>query len=182
MKYVDGFVVVLPERNLPEYKRIAVEASKVWMEYGALSYVEAIGEEMLPTGPDGDAPGCGTFPRMLDLKDGETCVFAYITCESKAKRDEINQKVMADPRLSEMCDPNNMPFEMERMYWGGFEVIVEGEVSAKPRKKSAKKKTAKKKASKHKAAKKKAGGKKRGTAKKSKSKTSKKKSRAKARR
>ena len=52
-------------------------------------------------------------------------VFAWIVYESRARRDEINAKVMADPRLADMMDPKKLPFDGKRMFWGGFEMFVD---------------------------------------------------------
>ena len=71
-------------------------------------------------------PGKRTsFPRSVKLKPGETVVFAYIVYKSRAQRDRINAKVMKDPRLKGMMDPKAMPFDMKRMFYGGFKVIVD---------------------------------------------------------
>ena len=44
---------------------------------------------------------------------------------SRAQRDRVNAKAMADPRLADMMDPKKMPFDGKRMFWGGFEKIVD---------------------------------------------------------
>ncbi len=124
MKYVDGFVIVVPEKNLPAYRKMAEEAGKIWKKYGALEYIESIGEDLNSDVP-AEMKGI-TFPQMAGAKSGETVVFSYILYNSRQHRDEVNAKVMKDPFMSapEQKD-QEMPFDLKRMAYGGFEVIVE---------------------------------------------------------
>jgi len=115
--YVDGFVLPLPIDKVDEYRKIAEMASKVWREHGALEYRECIGEDLDIEGP------MTMFPRGIGAKEGETVVFAWITYESREHRDEVNKKIMADPRMQEMCGAE-MPFDCARMLYGGFRVFV----------------------------------------------------------
>ena len=119
-RYADGFVIPIPEKNLAEYRRIATKAGKVWMEHGALAYYECAGDDMTPEGV------IATFPRTVKVKPGETVLFSWILYRSRAHRDSVNKKVMADPRLAKMMDPKKSPFDMKRMVVGGFKVLVEG--------------------------------------------------------
>ncbi len=117
-RYVDGYVLPVPKKNLAAYRRMALKAGRVWREHGALEYRECAGEdlnvkEMVP------------FPRRIQAKPGETVVFAWITFKSRAHRDRVNEKVMKDPRLAKMMDPKAMPFDVKRMVYGGFKVIVD---------------------------------------------------------
>ena len=124
MSYVDGFLLPLPRKNLGAYKKMATLASKVWLEHGALQYIEAVGEDM--------KPGFGLpFPKLAKAKAGETMVFAYIVYKSRAHRDAVNKKVMKDKRLAASCDADNMPFDLQRMAFGGFKVIVERSLKAR---------------------------------------------------
>jgi len=117
-RYVDGFVIPVPKDRINEYKRIARLAGKIWKEYGALDYVECVADDV--------AYGKRTsFLRSVKLKDDELVVFSWITYKSRAQRDAIMKKVMADERLKAMGDPANMPFDAKRMFWGGFKTIVE---------------------------------------------------------
>ncbi|MDP3072972.1 MAG: DUF1428 domain-containing protein [Opitutaceae bacterium] len=116
-RYVDGFVIPISKKTLPAYKKMAALACKVWLEHGALDYVETVGEDL-------KVKWGATFPRTHKLKRGETVVFSWITYKSRAHRDRVNAAVMKDPRLKEMCDPKNSPMDMKRMLYGGFEVIV----------------------------------------------------------
>jgi uncharacterized protein YbaA (DUF1428 family) len=118
MAYVDGFVLPVPKRNIEKYREIATQAGKVWREHGALEYRECVADDVKP----GELT---SFPQSVLLKDDETVVFAYIVFNSRAHRDEVNAKVMSDPRLAQMMDMSNMPFDGTRMFWGGFSPLVE---------------------------------------------------------
>ena len=116
-RYVDGFVVPVPKKNLAAYRAMARKAGKIWKEHGALEYVECVADDV--------KPGKWTsFPQSVKLKPTETVVFAWITYKSRKDRDRINAKVMADPRLGGM-DPSTMPFDGKRMIFGGFRTILE---------------------------------------------------------
>lgn len=116
MAYVDGFVVPVPKQNVDKYRQMAAQAAAVWREHGALSYHEAIADDV--------KPGKETsFPQSVKLEPDETVVFAWITYESRAHRDAVNEKVMKDPRMQ--MDPASLPFDGRRMFWGGFETIVD---------------------------------------------------------
>lgn len=120
-KYVDGFVIAIPKANLPEYKKMATKASKIWKKYGALDYKECVGEDMKPNMGDMKAL---TFPTMIKAKPDEVVVFSYIVYKSRKHRDQVNTKVMKDPFCDEYKD-KPMPFDMKRMAFGGFTVLVE---------------------------------------------------------
>jgi uncharacterized protein YbaA (DUF1428 family) len=116
-RYVDGFVLAVPERNIEAYRRMAKLGAKVWREHGALDFRECIGDDL--------AVKMGMpFPKIMKLKPKETVVFSWITFKSRAHRDSVNARVMKDPRLSDM-DPKSMPFDMKRMAYGGFKIIVD---------------------------------------------------------
>lgn len=116
-KYVDGFVVPVPKKKLKAYARLAKIGCQVWREHGALDYMECVGDELnLPFGL--------SFPKSIRLKKGETVCFSFIVYKSKAHRDRVNKKAMADPRLAECCDPKNPPFAPARMLVGGFKALV----------------------------------------------------------
>jgi uncharacterized protein YbaA (DUF1428 family) len=116
-KYVDGFVMPVPKANLEAYRRVAENAGKVWREYGALEYVECVANDVKP----GELT---SFPQAVKLEPDETVVFAWIVYESREHRDRVNEQVMKDPRIASI-DPKSMPFDAKRMFWGGFEVLVE---------------------------------------------------------
>lgn len=116
-RYVDGFVLPVPKAKLDAYRRLARKAGKIWMEYGALDYVEAVADDV-------DPGKVTSFPRSVKLKEDEIVVFSYIVYKSRSQRDRILAKVMADPRLAGM-DPKDMPFDARRMFWGGFKTMVD---------------------------------------------------------
>jgi uncharacterized protein YbaA (DUF1428 family) len=118
MKYVDGFVLPVPKKNLPTYRRIAQKAAKVWREHGALEVRECVGDDL-------DVKMLVPFPKRIKLKPGETVVFSWIVFKSRADRDRVNAKVMKDPRLAKMMTPKSMPFDVKRMLYGGFKVLVD---------------------------------------------------------
>lgn len=118
MSYVDGFVIPLPRKNIKTYQRIATKAGRIWKEHGALDYKECIGEDL-------KIKGLVPFTKVGKAKSGETVVFAYILFKSRKHRDTVNAKVMKDPRIQGMCDPKKMPFDVRRMAYGGFSVIVD---------------------------------------------------------
>jgi uncharacterized protein YbaA (DUF1428 family) len=116
MRYVDGFVIPLPKKNVQAYRRIALKAGKIWREYGALEFRECVGDDLA-------VKGMVPFSRRIKLKPGETVVFSWIVFKSRAHRDRVNAKVMKDPRLD--MDPKSMPFDVKRMSYGGFKVLVD---------------------------------------------------------
>jgi uncharacterized protein YbaA (DUF1428 family) len=118
MPYVDGFVLPIPVKNIPAYRRMAQKASKVWLEHGALEYRECVGEDL-------KTKGMVSFTTAAKAKPGETVVFAWVVYKSRKHRDQVNAKVMSDPRLAKMMDPKAMPFDLKRMCYGGFKVLVD---------------------------------------------------------
>jgi uncharacterized protein YbaA (DUF1428 family) len=115
--YVDGFVIPIPARKVEAYRRIARQAGRVWLEHGALDYVECAGDDM-------KVKVCMPFPRGIRARRGETVLFSWIVYKSRAHRDRVNAKVMQDPRISAMMKAGDAPFDVKRMLYGGFKVIV----------------------------------------------------------
>jgi uncharacterized protein YbaA (DUF1428 family) len=116
MSYVDGFVLAVPKANLEDYKQMARKAGDVWKEYGALAYVECVGDDV----PYGELT---SFPRAVQAKEDEIVVFSWIVYKSRRHRDDVMAKVMADPRM--MPNFEAMPFDAKRMIFGGFETFME---------------------------------------------------------
>lgn len=116
MSYVDGFVIAVPKAKLAAYKKMARIGAKVWMDHGALSYVETVADDV----PYGKPT---SFPRSVKAKKTETVVFSWITYKSRKDRDAILKKAMADPRLN--MDVKKMPFDAKRMIYGGFKTMIE---------------------------------------------------------
>jgi uncharacterized protein YbaA (DUF1428 family) len=117
MRYVDGFVVPVPKKNLQAYRRMAKIAGKVWRSHGALEFREYVADDV-------KVGKWTSFPRSVKLKSGETVVFSWIVYKSRAHRDRINAKVMKDPRLAKMMTPKAMPFDGKRMIYGGFKLLL----------------------------------------------------------
>jgi uncharacterized protein YbaA (DUF1428 family) len=122
MSYVDGYVLPVPRKNVAAYRRMAKDASRVWMRHGALRYVESVADDV-------KSGKWTSFPQSVKLKRGEVVVFSFIVYRSRAQRDRINKAVMkkmtTDPKWKKFMDPKNLPFDGKRMFWGGFRTIVE---------------------------------------------------------
>lgn len=116
-QYVDGFLLPVPKKNMAVYRRMAANAGKVWREHGALEYRECVGDDLKTK------MGI-SFPRAAKAKRGEVPVFSWIVYKSRAHRDSVNARVMKDPRIVKMMEGNKMPFDVKRMAYGGFKVIV----------------------------------------------------------
>jgi uncharacterized protein YbaA (DUF1428 family) len=118
-QYVDGFVIPLKKDRIEKYRNIASQAGAIWKEHGALAYFEAVGDDL-------DNPMFPMrFPQIAACADDETVIFAWIVYASREHRDEVNAKVMADPRIHAIMDPNDPVMDCARMAYGGFRVIVE---------------------------------------------------------
>jgi uncharacterized protein YbaA (DUF1428 family) len=116
MAYVDGFLLPVPKKNLAAYRRMARKAGKIWKEYGALEYRECVADDVKPG-------KVTSFPQSVKLKNNESVWFSWIVYRSRAERDRILKKVMADERIK--ADMNSMPFDARRMIYGGFKVMVD---------------------------------------------------------
>jgi uncharacterized protein YbaA (DUF1428 family) len=119
MKYVDGFVLAVPKKNLAAYRKMASVGGKVWRKHGALEYVEAVGDDL-------DVKFGLPFTKVMKPKRGETIVFSWIVYKSRAHRDKVNAKVMSDPQIKKWMGKAPMPFDVKRMAYGGFKFLVEG--------------------------------------------------------
>ena len=115
MAYVDGFVIAVPKSNLDPYKAMARECESIWREFGAIEYVECVGDDV----PYGEVT---SFPRAVQAKDDETVVFSWIVYPDRATRDDANKKIMADERLKKMME--SPPFDGKRMIYGGFKPFL----------------------------------------------------------
>jgi uncharacterized protein YbaA (DUF1428 family) len=115
--YVDGFVLPIPVKNLEAYKKMAKLACKVWIDHGAIDYVECIADDV-------KSGKVTSFPQSVKLKKDEVVFFSWITYKSRKHRDLVLKKVFADPRLQSMMDPKKMSFDGKRMIYGGFKPLV----------------------------------------------------------
>ncbi len=117
-KYVDGFVLPVPKRNLPAYRRMAARAGRIWREHGALAFAECVGDDL-------KIKGMFSFLGLVKPKPGEAVLFSFIVFKSRAHRDRVNAKVMKDKRLAKMMNTKSMPFDARRMAYGGFRSLVD---------------------------------------------------------
>ena len=118
MRYVDGFILPVPKKKVGAYRRLARKCGRIWKEYGALDYVECVADDVKPG-------KLTSFPRSVKLKPGEVVGFSWIVYKSRKHRDQVNAKVMKDPRLAATMDPKAMPFDSNRMIYGGFRTMVD---------------------------------------------------------
>src|SRR5688572_27096873 len=118
MAYVDGFLLPVPKRNVATYRRMAQRAGKIWREHGAVEYRECVGDDL-------KNKWGAAFPKVARANNGETVFFSYIVFKSRGHRDSVNKKVMKDPRIAKMMEDKKPPFDMKRMAYGGFRVVVD---------------------------------------------------------
>ncbi|HUS19883.1 MAG TPA: DUF1428 domain-containing protein [Terriglobales bacterium] len=118
--YVDGYVIPLPKKAVAGYVKMARAAGKMWKEHGALEFRECVGDDL-------KTPYGTPFTKRMQLKPKETVFFSFVVYKSKAHRNAVNKKVMADPRMHKMMETmnKNMPFDTKRMAYGGFKVMVD---------------------------------------------------------
>lgn len=117
-RYVDGYVLPLKKDKIESYRETATKAGQIWKEHGALEYIECVGEDF-------NAAEMTSFTELAKAKDDETVIFAWIVYKTRQHRDEVNEKVMNDPRLHEACSADKNLFDFKRMTFGGFQTIVE---------------------------------------------------------
>lgn len=118
--YVDGYILAVPDKNLQAYRRLARKAGQVWRKYGALEYFECVDDDL------GSKLSGIKFPRTVKAKPGERVIFSFIVFKSRAHRDRVNAKAMNDPLLNDPAWKDKpMPFDMKRVAYGGFKVIVQ---------------------------------------------------------
>jgi len=122
-KYIDGFVLVVPKGKEAEYQKMAEMGRDSWMKHGALQYFEARGDDLKQQEMSDEKSRA--FPEMAGASAEENVWFSFIVFESKEHRDEVNKKVMEEMNEMDMGD-FEMPTDMTKMAYGGFEVAVEG--------------------------------------------------------
>jgi len=124
-KYIDGYVLVVPKKNALAYKKMAEEGREIWLKCGALDYYECIGDDLIPQSMGGESTR--NFMDMAGAKSGEDVWFSFVTFKSKMHRDKVNAKVMQEmDKLADKYKDFSMPFDMKRMAYGGFKVVVGG--------------------------------------------------------
>ncbi len=120
--YIDGFALPIPRIHLNEYKRVAESVAEIWKEHGALAYNEFVGESP-------KLEGTQSFPELVGAKDDEAIIFGWVEFASREARDQANERVAADPRMTgliePLTDPSRIIFNASRMVYGGFETLVQ---------------------------------------------------------
>ena len=127
-KYVDGFVLTVPKKNVNKYKKMAKDASKAWKKFGALEYFECMGDDLKPKSQDcgENMPQPRLFGEMANAKPDETVWFSFIVYKSRAHRDSVNKKVMAYFAKKYVGKEDmSMPFDVKKMAYAGFKAMVE---------------------------------------------------------
>jgi uncharacterized protein YbaA (DUF1428 family) len=119
MPYIDGFVVPVPKKNLAKYKAMGRRMGRIWRDHGALSYTETMADDV--------KPGKTTsFPQAVKLKPGEVVWLSFAKFRNRRHRDRVNKNAMNDPRVAKlMANPKDMPFDMRRIFFGGFKVVID---------------------------------------------------------
>ena len=112
--YIDGFVLPVPRRHLDEYQRLVEATADIWIEHGALDYREYVGEDLV-------LEGTRSFNQLSGTAEDEVVIFGWVEFESRQARDETNEKVAADPRMTELMDTLGAGFDAGRMAYGGFQ-------------------------------------------------------------
>ena len=115
--YLDGFLLPVPTAKLEEYRELAQQAAAIWIEHGALHYLEAVGDDL-------STDFCRSFALAAEAKEDETVVFAFAIFADRAARDAANTKIMEDERLKVICPASNAIFDSQRMAFGGFKALV----------------------------------------------------------
>ncbi|MEO1263859.1 MAG: DUF1428 domain-containing protein [Bacteroidota bacterium] len=119
--YLDGFVLPIPKNHLEQYQQVAQKVAAIWKEHGALSYFEFVGDDL-------QFEGLRSFPETINAKENEVIIFGWVVFESRKTRDEANERVAADPRMTDLIAPLTSPekiiFNAERMVYGGFKPLV----------------------------------------------------------
>ncbi|TMM57153.1 DUF1428 domain-containing protein [Maribacter algarum] len=124
--YIDGFVLPIPKNNLDEYRKVAETVAEIWKEHGALAYFEYVGEDL-------KLEGTRSFSEVVDAKEDEVVVFGWVVFDSKEMRDLANERVVNDPRMTDLIapltNPSRMVFDAARMVYGGFKPLVQSSIS-----------------------------------------------------
>lgn len=123
-KYIDGFVLVVPKGKEGEYQKMAEMGRDSWMKHGALQFFECRGEDLKQQEMGGQKSRA--FQEMAGASADDNVWFSFIVFESKEHRDEVNRKVMEEMSQIPMGEDFQMPNDMQKMAYGGFEVAVEG--------------------------------------------------------
>ncbi len=119
--YIDGFVLPIPRAHLEEYGQVAEKVAAIWREHGALAYFEYVGDDL-------KMQGIRSFSEAVNAKEDEAIIFGWVVFDSKETRDLANQKVITDPRMTDLVGPltdsSRLIFDASRMVYGGFRSFV----------------------------------------------------------
>ena len=115
--YIDGFVLPVSRERLDEYKLLVEAVADIWKEHGALEYREYVGDDLM-------LAGTRSFADLAAATESEVIVFGWVEFESRAARDLANERVAADPRVTDLMKSSNSGFDAERMAYGGFLPLV----------------------------------------------------------
>jgi uncharacterized protein YbaA (DUF1428 family) len=115
--YIDAIVIPVPRAKLDTYKRLSTDWGNAHLRHGALYYSDSVGDDVQPG-------KVTSFPQAVQLKDDEVIALAWVVYRTKEDRERISKAVMEDPQLKALMDPATMPFDGQRMFWGGFETII----------------------------------------------------------
>lgn len=116
--YIDGFTFPVPRKRLGEYNSLVEKVAEIWIEHGALSYSEYVGDDL-------KLAGTRSFNELLEATEDEVIIFGWVVFESREARDLANQKVAVDPRMGELMGVSDAGFNAERMAYGGFKSLVQ---------------------------------------------------------
>ena len=119
--YVDGFFLPIPRNHLSEYTQVAEKVAEIWKEHGALAYFECVDDDL-------KMEGIRSFMEAANAKEDEAIIFGWVLFDSRETRDQANQKVITDPRMTDLVGPltdsSRLIFDASRMVYGGFETLV----------------------------------------------------------
>ena len=120
--YIDGFVLPVPLDRLDAYQRVAAAVAEIWLEHGALDYVEYVGDDPV-------VEGTRSFKDLAGATGEEAVVFGWVVFDSREARDLANERVAKDQRMAALVepllDPASPVFDPTRMAYGGFRSLVE---------------------------------------------------------
>lgn len=117
-KYADVYLCPIKEVNVPEYKKLATAAGKIFMKHGALRYREYIASDL-------KVEKVVPFPAVVKLKKGETLIYAAVEFKSEAHRNKVMKTIFEDPDMLKIMEGKEHPFEYRRMVYGGFKILVD---------------------------------------------------------
>jgi uncharacterized protein YbaA (DUF1428 family) len=117
-KYVDVYLLPLPEKNIEAYREMAAKAGEIFRRHGALTYREYVASDLKVM------DGISAFPSVIKLDEGEVLVYAAVEFESEEHRNQTMQAIFNDPAMHETM-PKEPVFDMKRMVYGGFAVLVD---------------------------------------------------------